>query len=492
MLHKRLSLVPIFIMSSILIFTGNTYAIQINTSSSIYNSKEKPLLDNTLLPPVKEWDQTYYGHDWDESSHSVSQTSDGGYIISGTTDRHWATNSHDILLLKTDRFGNEQWNKSFHHQYGDGGIDVLETNDGGYIVLGMNGVSTGTWDDILLIKTDINGNMEWNRTFGGPYLEYGSEIQKTNDGGYIIIGSTPGPDPYSTDFILVIKTDSYGIMQWNYTYAYKNETSNHGESIKQTADNGYIILGNTVVNESIDLFLIKIDANGTVEWENTYGNPVLHDFGYDVLINSDGTFFIVAELENLFDPYDYFSKATITKTDASGNFLWNKSYYYGKISWPLAGSKTNDDGVIVTGYTRVPDPDKSDIWVFRTDNDGKMLWNRTFGGTGREHAYSIQQTKDEGFIIAGTIDSVHIGGEDIWLIKLKEEAPPKTRLLLGKIMFDEIHYSYHTINSENILVLQLLPFSIKHYSSGEEIIVSHEKIGFINEQFIFGLFKSNI
>jgi hypothetical protein len=149
-----------------------------------------------LLPRIlvtkqaeEQWDKTFGGSDCD-GAYCVEQTSDGGYIVAGYT-RSYGAGGDDAWLIKTDFKGNEQWNKTFGDSAWDGAYCVKQTSDGGYIVTGWKGYyvddpRTNVW----LIKTDSEGNREWDKTFGGSGYDEGYSVKQTPDGGYIIAGET--------------------------------------------------------------------------------------------------------------------------------------------------------------------------------------------------------------------------------------------------------------------------------------------------------------
>jgi hypothetical protein len=215
----------------------------------------------------KVWDKTFGGTD-DEEGHCVQQTTDGGYIITGYTCSLDVGYYADVWLIKTDANGNKIWDKTFGGTDDEEGHCVQQTTDGGYIIVGYT-ISFGAGDDaVWLIKTDGNGNKVWDKTFGGiDDMDTGYSVQQTNDGGYIFTGFSERPGGSQ---VLLVKTDSNGNKVWDKTFG---ETGfNYCFSVQQTKDRGYIITGETgkldaPISDS-DVWLIKTDSQGNANVTN--------------------------------------------------------------------------------------------------------------------------------------------------------------------------------------------------------------------------------
>jgi len=253
-----------------------------NASPSVFFTFE-------AIQACQSWSRTFGGseNDW---GYSGQQTSDGGYILFGTT-RSYGAGEYDFWLIKTDSEGNKQWERTFGGSDIDWGWSVQQTKDGGYILLGYT-ESYGTGkEDFWLIKTDAYGNKEWDRTFGGSESDWGSSVQQTKDGGYILLGYTESYGTGKEDFWL-IKTDSQGNKEWDRTFG--GSEADWGTSVQQTADGGYILLGDTVSYGagSADFWLIKTDSQGNKQWAKTFGGSET-EWGSSVQQTEDGGYILL-------------------------------------------------------------------------------------------------------------------------------------------------------------------------------------------------------
>ncbi|MCK5561035.1 MAG: hypothetical protein KAJ51_10595, partial [Thermoplasmata archaeon] len=210
-----------------------------------------------------------------------------------------------------------RFQKTFGGAKWDSGNQILITNDGGYIILATTSSFGAGEYDILLIKTDNSGNEEWNKTFGGSSSDIGHSIKQTSDGGYIIVGETESFNVGQRD-VYLIKIDSYGKKLWSKTFGDNNFEI--GYSVDITFTGGYIITGlkGSVELDDLDIYLIKTDGSGNILWSKTFGGNK-QDFGYSVKQTTDGGYIIAGR--KAYENND--TDAWIIKTDVNGNELWN-------------------------------------------------------------------------------------------------------------------------------------------------------------------------
>jgi len=308
-----------------------------------------------------------------------------------------------------------QWTKTFGGGNDDLGYSVQQTSDGGYIITGVTHSFGSGNGDVYLIKTDGSGNLLWYNTFGGTDVDVGYSVQQTSDGGYIIAGLTRSFGAGYYDVYLV-KTDSSGNLLWENTFG--GGAWDEARSVQQTLDGGYIIAGFTYsAGLNGDVYLIKTDNSGNLLWYNTFGE-IDYEWGFSVQQTSDGGY-IVAGYTDSYGPGP--RAVYLVKTDNSGNLLWYNTFGGSNEDIGFSVRETSDGGYIIAGLTRSFGAGSDDVYLIKTDNSGNLLWQNTFGGTSLDEARSVQQTLDGGYIIAGGTYSFGAGYEDVYLIRLEPE-----------------------------------------------------------------------
>lgn len=369
-------------------------------------------------PPDTLWTKTFGGSNID-IGHCVQQSTDGGYIITGYTRSYGVTSGRNVWLVKTDASGNQEWHNTFGGDDDDEGYSVQQTTDGGYIVAGHTKSFGAGMKDVLLIKTDSFGNSEWIRTFGGSSDDEGYSVQQTTDGCYIIGGVTSSFGAGSSDAWL-IKTDAMGYTIWEKTHG--GLSSDGALSVQQTSDGGYIFTGWTLSygpGYLSNVWLVKTDSLGNQEWHRFFGG-LDWDEGYSVQQTCDGGYIIAGETESFGEGlYDLL----LIKTDSLGYEEWMKTFGGAGRDYGRSVQQTSDGGYIITGYTRSYGAGDDDVWLIKTDMNGNEEWSQTYGGTSSDVGYWVEQTSDGGYIITGHTLSYGAGSHDLWLIKTAAYPP---------------------------------------------------------------------
>ncbi|CAG0956230.1 MAG: hypothetical protein OIN86_06740 [Candidatus Methanoperedens sp.] len=362
---------------------------------------------------VEQWNRTF---DSGGQALSVQQTEDNGYIFTGYTTRY-NPGSGGTWLIKTDIDGNMLWKKT----YGgwnptDEAHSVQQTMDGGYIFTGIT-YSHGA-GDIWLVKTDAAGNEIWNRNFDFGGVDTANSVKQTGEGGYIIVGSNHGS---GSEGALLIKTDANGNQQWNKSF------EGFANYVQQTSDDGYIIVGGTMREGiGLDVWLVKTNTSGNKQWEKAFkGNDVI---ARSVVQTKDGGYMIAGWISSFTSSYD----AWLIKTDVNGNKEWEKTFGGTGRDFAQSVQQTEDGGYIIAGLTgeefKGGDTVEAKAWLIKTDIEGNKKWEKTFGGDGDDRFSSVQQTSNGSYIMAGQTTSYSAGanvsffkGGNAWLVKVSEE-----------------------------------------------------------------------
>jgi len=388
------------------------------------------------------WSKTYGGAAADTAAGETVQVSDGGYAILGDTSSFGAGGS-DFWLIKTDADGNMQWNKTYGGTGTETSGDMCLTSDGGYAMSGYTTSFGVGGQDFWLVKTDAAGNMLWNKTYGGTGNEYAYHVEQTLDGGYALLGQTNSFGAGNNDFWLV-KTDGSGTMQWNQTYG--GTGNDVGIHVLQTGDGGYALAGSTSSfgAGSNDAWLIKTDAAGNMQWNKTYGGTGM-EFGQCLEPTSDGGYAIACITTSFgAGSLDFW----LVKIDSSGNMEWNMTYGGTGSDGPTHFIQTEDEGYAIVGFTTGSDQNAS---LIKTDEFGNMEWNQTYGGTGTEISYALLETSDGGYLLTINTNSFGAGDNDIWLVKTDESGvvPEYSSLLVPALVLTAT--AFIIINKKRLL-----------------------------------------
>ena len=389
--------------------------------------------------PLIQWQKAFGGtqNDQIQNGTKIIQTSDGGFIMAGYTessdgDVSGSRSSKDFWIVKSDGSGNITWQRSYGGSNNDYARSIYQTPDGGYIVAGVaesnDGDVTGNHGnaDMWVLKLDALGFVQWKKCYGGTANDFANSVRHTADGGYIVFGTTFSVNNGDvTGFhgfadYWVVKIDAVGSIQWQ--KAYGGSDIEEGAAVVQTADGGYIMTGSTHSNDddvssnhgSYDFWTVKINAAGTIQWQKTYGGSA-EDRAADIKQTTDGGYIMAGntwsndgDITFKYPSTDYW----LVKTDANGIIQWQKTYGGNSEDYGYAVSLTTDGGYIVCGYSLQPTfgditghHGGADAWLVNTNATGVIQWQKALGGSQGEYSYAVQQTSDGGFVVAANSNS---------------------------------------------------------------------------------------
>jgi hypothetical protein len=417
--------------------------------------------------PTKLWDRTFGGSEIEYLTTTL-QTRDGGYIIGGTSDSdisgdktQSSQGTRDYWLVKIDANGDKEWDRTFGGSSFNALESLQQTSDGGYILGGTSdsGISGDKTQpsrgdkDYWLVKISATGTKQWDRTFGGSNYDYLGVVQQTSDGGYLLGGDSTSPlsgektqtGRGSFDY-WVVKVDANGAKQWDQCFG--GSGADHLYAMHQTRGGGYILGGYSdsgiggdktqSIKGGNDYWLVKLDANGTKEWDQSYGGSS-DDNLKTMQQTREGGYILGGYSESGISgektqPSQGEGDYWLVKVDANGTKQWDQSYGGSRFDALTKLQQTSDGGYImggasasgISGDKTQPSRGDTDFWLVKTDAGGTKLWDQSLGGTGLDELLSLQQTSDGGYILAGQSDSGISGDKtqpsqglyDYWVIKL--------------------------------------------------------------------------
>ncbi len=379
-------------------------------------------LTNELAPRVSAqfelWDSTYGTIGRDEAGYMI-EVSSGGFLMAGGSDAGTGTN-RDAWLVRIDDDGNQLWNQSYARVggYVERFWHVVECSDGGFAATGNAPADILSLnDDVLVLRTDANGNQLWNRTFGGSNSEVGWGIVEVSGGGYAIISET---DQYGAGLadMWLIRLDANGNHLWNKTYGGSGVDT--GFSLVETSG-GFALFGRT---ESIgaggsDLWLVRVDASGNHLWNQTYGGTD-HEWGLQIQELDNGDFGLSGDTLSFGINSGSYENAFFLRVTATGTHLWNHTYGGTDTEYAFDFKELSDGSFVLAGSTRSFNVGNYDFYVMRTDANGNLLWNQTYGGAENELGRSVIALSTGGFMVFGQTATYGAGLEDFWLLKISD------------------------------------------------------------------------
>lgn len=355
--------------------------------------------------------QRNFGGDKFDRALFIDHTSDDGYIICGYSNSFG--NSNDIYVIKVDRTATVQWQKTFGGNRTDVGWGIKELNDKTYLLFGGIGVDS-TNDDIFIARLHANGNKLWERTYGGPAYERCTQMVPTSDNNFVFIGQRNIKEGNIDSYVL--KIDMNGNLLWEKTFGGPNvERTFYGAEIP----GGDLLISGLALpygNSKADLYFLRLNKNGDLVWSKTYGEKSVHEIVHSFCVNTDQkTFTLTGYSETT---KEGFHEGLFLQIDENGNVIRKQTHNNGEDLRLMHAELTNDGSFIVTGYARKDIAnDISDAVLLKFDKDGNVKWLKTFGDAVKDdQGYWIVINKDGGYTFVGYTYSSGTNG-DIWMIK---------------------------------------------------------------------------
>lgn len=372
----------------------------------------------------------------------------------------------------------------------DSAQKVIATQNNGYAVFGFTQSNdfdiidkTDNSYDYWLLKFSAEDELLWSKTYGGSDDDRGRSIVSTSDNGFIITGFSQSSDGDVTennglyDFWLA-KLDANGNILWKKTFGFSGTDQSY--SIIQTNDGGYLVNGILDVTASGgqgnsryanrhaggDYWVIKLDESGNREWWNYYGGSNSDTSFKAIQTNDNGFLFIGSSDSNDIDisdnkgVYDFW----VVKTDNSGRLQWQKNYGGSELDEAFDAIKTSEGNIIIVGNTRSNDKDikenngSSDIWAISISEEGNLLWQKNYGGSSFDLANGVTQAKDGGFYIVGNTRSSNFdvtnnnGNKDVWVLKINSSGRLQSQKTIGGSEIDNANHVVELSNQKIIVV----------------------------------------
>lgn len=499
------------------------------------------------------WEKSYGGIHADYL-FDAQPTADYGFILAGssvsdktgnkTDDNH---GDLDYWIWKMNEKGELDWQKSL----GGNGFDLLHsvknTNDGGFILAGTSSSGNGFQKkeeckgitDFWVIKLDASGAEQWQRTIGGNGQDELLCAFQTKDGGFVLGGSSSSSpssisnvqvdgksatsakkDMYSKseksrgnmDY-WIVKLNKLGVIEWQKTYG--GEYADILRSMEQTTDNGYILAGYSnspvsgdkteVNNGSGDYWILKLNDTGDIEWQKNYGAEgdeqpyVIHqtkDGGYIVGGNSNSSNALTSFGGIVSNGTDFW----VLKLDKQGEIIWSKTYDFGKLDILTSLVENQDETYLLGGYAKTETKESligdiakkagiakekdgiNDYIALKIDEKGEEFWNKTVGSNGEDILRKLIETRDGGYLMAGTSNSnsskdknSNIGGNDFWVVKLKDKSKiEKVKASIEAIPNPAVSYTNviigHDFNEGTATVVDVLGRVLQHFKISSQTV----------------------
>ena len=334
-----------------------------------------------------------------------------GYLIVGKSRSFTQNRFFDIYIIKIDKQGNKIWSKHLGSKEDEEANAVVETDDG-YVIVGSSDKLGNDRKSVYLVKIQKDGELIWERAFFSNKLDYysGNDIAK-REGGFIIASTQHHPKLFNEQVdAYITSTDTNGKVVG--TRRYGGEDDDMANAII-TTEGGYVFAGATESfgHGGFDAYVLKMDRHGKRLWSRAFGGSD-DDSANDIIEVSDG-YVLVGTTESFGRRY---SDVYVVKIDKNGHRIWHKSYGGSRDEEGYAIVEVEDGYVITGSAASYGEGFRTDLYLFKIDKNGTLLWERIYGKKQDDVGYDLAKTED-GFIVVGTISDERTRDKDVYIIK---------------------------------------------------------------------------
>ena len=351
-----------------------------------------------------QWQKEYE----EGTGQCIIKTNDGGYLISGNTDKYYEEKCEEARLIKIDFYGNVEWDKTYGYNNTDGAFNVIQTNDNNYLITGTSYIEEDKLGpQIYFAKVDSEGNLLWQKNFGRDeyYMDSGHCSYQTNDGGFVLTGGTSLEDPHWED-VFIIKTDNDGNQEWLKTYPTPYQSLDYAYSIIQTDDGGYLMGAVQAIYRysftDWDIWLIKTDSEGDIEWEKLFGRRYNEDVGKNIYQTNDQGYLLTGNLGIIKDSeLGIKEDICLIKFDKYGNIEYDTFFPTNTNDFGKCIIKTSDGGIVIVGDSEKSiNADSYDLIVIKTyppqDYEPTKPEGKTNGAIEKTYTYTSSAVEPTG------------------------------------------------------------------------------------------------
>ena len=348
-----------------------------------------------------------FGGTGNDYARSVRQLPDGSIYTAGYSNGG-THGGFDYALSKLNQNGNLLWTKYYGDSLDNNGLYMNTTSDGNFIFAGET-MTDSNLLDIRLYKIDTSGNQIWMKQYGDSLNESSKYAAQTSDGGFILCGFQN--DSFGSNDTYVIKTDSDGNMQWQKTFG--GTDNEYSDMIRETPEGDYIVTADTKSKGAggYDIEVIKLNSAGITVWDSVYGDS-LNSGCQGILITSKNKYLSFGETEVYpFSPFDFY----LSLLDTNGQTLWTKTFGGTKTDAIFSAQEISDGGFICTGYSNSYNAGPLNLVILKTDSLGNMQWVQNYGDAGIDIGYEIIPSLYNGYLICG---KTFVSDDDFYLLYL--------------------------------------------------------------------------